>query len=81
MITGEALPCGRTAPGLPLRRCTATRFEYRTSSYVERDGRESWTQYRAERRCVACGGTSAVDVAFEVPRGAAWWLAVDNNEV
>lgn len=79
-MIGTSNPCGRYLPGLPPRRCEGVRYEYRTSSY--RDGGR--VQYVAERKCLACGEVSRVDVAYEVPRviktpeaWAEWWARID----
>lgn len=81
---GEA--CDRTAPGLPLRRCTNATFEYKTDSYMESDGPKSWRQHRAIRTCTKCKGRSVVDVTFDVPRviktaerWASWWAKIDGS--
>jgi len=79
-VIGTAEACGRYLPGVPRRRCEGTTFEYRTGSYQD----VGHVQYTASRKCLACGGTSRVDVSYEVPRvvktaeqWATFWAKID----
>lgn len=65
---GNSEACDSYLNGLPIRRCTGVSFEFQTSSYKEQEGKDSWRQHQASKKCCACGNRITVDVSPNVPR-------------